>query len=73
MIRHPQAIGSPRGNRAFWAMDMGRRIAWALSVVTLMLVGLGTTASGEPPIMPDPQLTPGATLEVTTTDICVPR
>jgi hypothetical protein len=37
-----------------------------------MLVVLGTMASGEPPILPDPQLTPGATQEVTTNDICVP-
>jgi hypothetical protein len=36
------------------------------------VVVLGTTASGGPPLRPDPQLTPGATLEVTTSDICVP-
>ena len=71
MIRHPGASGSHRGNRACWAMDTGRRTAWALSVVTLVLVVLGTTVSSSPPIMPDPQLTPGATLEVTTRDICV--
>jgi hypothetical protein len=29
-------------------------------------------ASQSPPIRPDPQLTPGATLEVTTSDLCVP-
>jgi hypothetical protein len=33
---------------------------------------LGTTASSSPPILPDPQLTPGATLDVTTADMCVP-
>jgi hypothetical protein len=59
-------------NRAFWTLDKGRRTAWTLSVVTFMLVVVGTTASGDPPILPDPQLTPGATLEVTTSDICVP-
>jgi hypothetical protein len=36
------------------------------------MVTLGATASGGPPIVPDPQLTRGATLEVTTTDICMP-
>jgi hypothetical protein len=35
------------------------------------MVTQGTTASS-PPIVPDPQLTPGATQEVTTNDICVP-
>jgi hypothetical protein len=43
-----------------------------MSMVTLVLVVLGTTASSSPPIVPNPQLTPGATLEVTTTDMCVP-
>ena len=69
MIRYPRASGGPRVNRAF--IDKGRCTAWALSVVTFMLVVLGTTASGGPPILPDPQLTPGATLEVTTADMCV--
>jgi hypothetical protein len=64
--------GSHTVNRALWAIDRGQHAAWAMSVVTLMLVVLGTTASGGPPVVPDPQLSPGATLEVTTTDMCVP-
>jgi hypothetical protein len=36
------------------------------------MVALGMAASPSPPITPDPQLTPGATLEVTPGDICVP-
>jgi hypothetical protein len=42
-----------------------------LSVVALGLVVLGA-ASGGSPLRPDPQLTPGTTLEVTIMDICVP-
>jgi hypothetical protein len=72
MIRHLSARGGPRVNRVLSAIDKGRRTAWGLSVFTFMLVVVGTTASGEPPLVPDPQLTPGATLEVTTSDICVP-
>ena len=33
---------------------------------------LGAAASRSAPLKPDPQLTPGATLEVTTSDLCVP-
>jgi hypothetical protein len=43
-----------------------------MRVVALGLVVLGAAASGGPPLRPDPQLTPGATLEVTTADMCVP-
>jgi len=43
-----------------------------LSVVALGLVVLGAAASGGSPLRPDPKRTPGATLEVTTADICVP-
>jgi hypothetical protein len=59
-------------NGALWAIDRGRGAAWAMRVVALGLVVLGTAASGGPPIRPDPQLTPGAALEVTTADMCVP-
>jgi hypothetical protein len=46
--------------------------AVAALLVLWAMVMPGMTASSNPPIMPDPQLTPGATLEVTTSDICVP-
>jgi hypothetical protein len=46
--------------------------AVAALLVLWAMVMPGMTASSSPPIVPDPQLTPGATLEVTTTDICVP-
>jgi hypothetical protein len=46
--------------------------AWVLSVVALGLVVLRAAASSGPPLRPDLQLTLGATLEVTTADICVP-
>ena len=40
----------------------------------LLLVFLADAAlyAGEPPIRPDPKLTPGAVLEVTKEDICTP-
>jgi hypothetical protein len=59
-------------HRVLAGIDSRPRAAWAVSIVTLALVVLGTTASNGPPLRPAPQLTPGATLEVTTTDICVP-
>jgi hypothetical protein len=46
--------------------------AVAVPLVLWVMVTLGATASSSPPIMPDPQLTPGATLEVTTADMCLP-
>jgi hypothetical protein len=46
--------------------------AVAAVLVLWAMVTLGMTASRSPPIRPDPRLTPGATLEVTTTDLCVP-
>jgi hypothetical protein len=63
--------GHPMMNKALWAIDRGRGAAWAVSIVALALVVLGA-ASGGPPLRPDPQRTPGATLEVTTADMCVP-
>jgi hypothetical protein len=59
-------------NKVLWAIARGRGAARAVSLVTVVMVVLGTTASGGPPLRPDPQLTPGATLEVTTADMCVP-
>ena len=59
-------------NKALWAIDRVGGAARAVSLVTVLMVVLGTAASGGPPLRPDPQLTPGATLEVTTRDICVP-
>jgi hypothetical protein len=59
-------------HRVLGGIDSRPRAAWAVRIVTLALVVLGTTASGGPPLRPDPQLTPGATLEVTTADMCVP-
>jgi hypothetical protein len=46
--------------------------AVAAVLVLWAMVTLGAAASRSPPLKPDPQLTPGATLEVTTSDICVP-
>jgi hypothetical protein len=46
--------------------------AVAAGLILWAMVALGAAASGGPPLRPDPQLTPGATLEVTITDICVP-
>jgi hypothetical protein len=50
----------------------GKIGAVAALLVLWVLVTLGTTASSSPPILPDPQLTLGASLEVTTSDTCVP-
>jgi hypothetical protein len=44
----------------------------AAMLVLCAMVMPGAAASRSPSILPDPQLTPGATLEVTTSDICVP-
>ena len=57
--------------KVLWALDSRRGAARAASLVAVVLVVLGTAASGGPPLRPDPQLTPGATLEVTAADICV--
>jgi hypothetical protein len=58
--------------REAWSM-MAREIgAVAALLILWAMVTLGMTASSSLPIVPDPQLTPGATLEVTTSDICVP-
>jgi hypothetical protein len=59
-------------NRPLGAINRGRGAAWVASLVAVVMVVLGTAASGGPPLRPDPQLTPGATLEVATSDICVP-
>jgi hypothetical protein len=59
-------------NKVLWALDRGRGAARAVSLVAVVMVVLGAAASGGPPLRPDPQLTPGATLEVTTADMCVP-
>src|SRR5262249_12849688 len=73
--------GSTTGPGPISVRARGRRTAWALRVLTLVLVLSGLLArSGAgaappqltPPLVPDPHLTPGATLDVTTDDICVP-
>jgi hypothetical protein len=58
-----------RPERSVMAEAIG---AVAALLVLWAMITLGATASSSPPIVPDPQLTPGATLEVTTADICVP-
>lgn len=61
--------GSRREARSVMA---GEIVAVAALLLLWAMVTLGPTASNGPPVVPDPQLTPGATLEVTTADICVP-
>jgi hypothetical protein len=43
-----------------------------LTVAVLVLLTSTWVSSQQPPILPDPKLTPGATLPVTKDDICVP-
>jgi hypothetical protein len=43
-----------------------------LAVTLLVLMTSTWVSTQQPPIMPDPRLTPGATLPVTRDDICVP-
>jgi hypothetical protein len=66
-------VKSLRGRRrpARYLM-VGEIGALAALLILWAMVMPGMTASSSPPILPDPQLTPGATLEVTTSDICVP-
>jgi hypothetical protein len=57
------------------AIRQGLRTTWPAACAILMsLVLLSPLAvrSQQPPILPDPKLTPGATLPVTKDDICVP-
>jgi hypothetical protein len=51
-----------------------RRAVPFVVLAAVLLVGLACSAvrSQQPPILPDPKLTPGATLPVTKDDICVP-
>jgi hypothetical protein len=55
--------------RSVMARELG---AVAALLVLWAMITLRATASSSPPILPDPQLTPGATLDVTTADMCVP-
>jgi hypothetical protein len=66
-------VKSHRGRRrlARYVM-MGEIGAIAALLILWAIVMPVMTASGGPPLVPDPQLTPGATLDVTTGDICVP-
>ena len=66
------------------AIHRVRLATWAMSVVMLVVLGtmgrngpvsgiaVSATAATAPPLVPDPQQTPGATLEVTKDEVCVP-
>lgn len=42
------------------------------SLALAFLIALGCCALAQPPILPDPKLTPGSTFPVTRADVCVP-
>ncbi|WP_142525958.1 HNH endonuclease, partial [Methylacidimicrobium cyclopophantes] len=42
------------------------------SLALAFLIALGSFALAQPPILPDPKLTPGDTFPVTRADVCVP-
>ena len=50
-----------------------RKLFWALLTVSLLLVSLYSAADTiSPPLVPDPQLTPGDVLTTDVTAICTP-
>jgi hypothetical protein len=62
-MRHRQRYRRPR---------LAASLLTGLAATLLILLAAPVVSTQQPPILPDPKLTPGATLPVTKGDICVP-